>query len=89
MLPKTSARAYTSTDIHLRQAHCLGRSEFNRLLMKRCIQCSKAAAQCSCGLTVNNPTDAAERDAQRVANCSLFCCNQNPSRSLAMRDAMR
>jgi hypothetical protein len=92
---RLGARAYTlGTDVYLgAEAHGLPGGEFNRLLIHEAVHTLQQGGRSvspRAGLTVSNPTDAAEQEAARIAN-SLAKAEvvSQPSRSLAMRDAMR
>lgn len=88
------ARAYTlGTDIHLgKESRGLTRSVFDRLIAHEAIhtvqQGGKAVAP-GPGLTVSDPHDAAEREADLMAESITSNPVQSQSRSLAMRDRMR
>ncbi len=89
------ARAYTlGTDIHLgAEARSLAGREFNRLLVHEAVHTLQQGGRPVSphpGLTVSNPTDAAEQEAERIADSvASHDAGRNPSRSLALRDAMR
>jgi hypothetical protein len=89
------ARAYTlGTDIHLgAEAHSLAGHEFDRLLAHETVHTLQQGGQPvapRAGLRLSSPSDTAEQDAKRIAD-SVFSHEaiQHPSRSLALRDAMR
>jgi hypothetical protein len=92
---RIGARAYTlGTDIHLSaEAHRLPTHEFHRLLAHEAVHTLQQGGRPvspHAGLTVSNPSDAAEQEAERIAGSVIpRDAIQNPSRSLAIRDAMR
>ncbi len=89
------ARAYTlGTDIHLgAEARSLAGREFNRLLVHEAVHTLQQGGRPVSphpGLTVSNPTDEAEQEAEQIADSvTSHDAGRNPSRSLALRDAMR
>jgi hypothetical protein len=88
------ARAYTlGTDIHLgKESHSLSRSAFDRLIAHEAIhtvQQGGGAVTPHTGLTVSDPHDAAEQEADHIAESVTRNPIQFLSRSLALRDQMR
>jgi hypothetical protein len=92
---RIGARAYTlGTDIHLgAEARDLAGGEFDRLLVHEAVHTVQQGGRPVSpqpGLTVSNPTDASEQEAERIADStSNHVAAPNPSRSLALREAMR
>jgi hypothetical protein len=92
---RVSARAYTlGTDIHLgAEAHGLTGPEFDRLLAHEAVHTVQQGGHTVApyaGLTVSDPADAAEQEAERMAeSITADSAVQTPSRSLALRDQMR
>ncbi|MGH9497262.1 MAG: DUF4157 domain-containing protein [Candidatus Sulfotelmatobacter sp.] len=88
------ARAYTlGTDIHLgKESHELARRAFDRLIAHETIhtvqQGSKPVAP-TAGMKVSDPHDAAEKEADGMAESVVGQLTPGASRSLALRDQMR
>lgn len=91
---RIGARAYTlGTDIHLgAEARSLTGHKFNRLLAHEAVHTLQQGGRSvtpQAGLAVSNPADAAEQEAERIADSvTTEAAVPNPSRSLAPRDAM-
>jgi hypothetical protein len=92
---RVSARAYTlGTDIHLgREAHGLTGRDLDQLLAHEAvhtIQQGGHAVAPHAALSVSHPADAAEQEAERLAeSITSESATPKPSRSLALRDQMR
>ncbi len=92
---RVGARAYTlGTDIHLsREARGLSGRDLDQLLAHEAVhtvQQGGHAVTPHAALTVSHPADAAEQEAERLAeSITSGAATQKPSRSLALRDRMR
>jgi hypothetical protein len=92
---RIGARAYTlGTDIHLgAEAHSLTGREFNHLLVHEAVHTLQQGGRRvtpKAGLAVSNPSDAAEQEAERMANSvTTEAALPNLPSALAPRDAMR
>jgi hypothetical protein len=92
---RVSARAYTlGTDIHLgREAHGLSGRELDQLLAHEAVHTVQQGGHAiapHAALSVSNPADAAEQEAERLAeSITSASAKPKPSRSLALRGQIR